>query len=352
MGGVSSKQTPTPNPYAGRSKNQEKQKNSSKVVMTPAMLEETMEKQIGVKESTNLSAQIASLGDDEFYDGIPQYWRSLSQRSKSLRVTKVSEVSGLLRRAGSVGLGRAVAVFDTIGSSVTNLNVSGGFVSGPTNKNNELSILAFEMLQRSYSKKQLREVAESVMLQMMTLVQLTAELYQELHALDRIEQDYQRKLLDLRSSSAPKGDRMYSLNILATELKNQRKLVKNLKKKSLWSRSMEELQKVKHQKKDPRAVSRSWGLLGSLHYANIILLIDSIRLTLFTTFGLQQRVPHEKVSLGIVVTDDYVARSSSMPPNSRDALYQSLPPNIEASLRSKLQSFHLEKEVFFWFFVL
>ncbi|KAK6128422.1 hypothetical protein DH2020_037834 [Rehmannia glutinosa] len=391
MGGVSSKQTPTPNPYAGRSKNQEKQRNSSKVVMTPAMLEETMEKQIGVKESTNLSAQIASVDDDEFYDGIPQYWRSLSQRSKSLRVTKVSEVSGLLRRAGSVGLGRAVAVLDTLGSSVTNLNVSGGFVSGPTNKNNELSILAFEVAntivkgsnlmeslsQRSIRqlkevvlptegvqqlisedsdellrivaadkrccrdrtpKKQLREVAESVMLQMMTLVQLTAELYQELHALDRIEQDYQRKLLDLRSSSAPKGDRMYSLNILATELKNQRKLVKNLKKKSLWSRSMEEVmeklvdiilylnQEINNTFGNPegetpeKGSSISQQKLGpaglSLHYANIILLIDSV-----------------------------VARSSSMPPNSRDALYQSLPPNIEASLRSKLQSFHLEKEL-------
>ncbi|KZV19034.1 hypothetical protein F511_08462 [Dorcoceras hygrometricum] len=54
----------------------------------------------------------------------------------------------------------------------------------------------------------------------------------------------------------------------------------------------------------------------ALHYANIILQIDSI-----------------------------VSRSSSMSPNSRDTLYQSLPPNVKASLRSKLQSFKIEKEL-------
>lgn len=37
------------------------------------------------------------------------------------------------------------------------------------------------------------------------------------------------------------GDRDNSLNVLATELKSQRKLVKTLKKKSLWSKTMEEV---------------------------------------------------------------------------------------------------------------
>lgn len=37
------------------------------------------------------------------------------------------------------------------------------------------------------------------------------------------------------------GDRDNSLNVLAGEMKSQRKVVKNLKKKSLWSRSMEEV---------------------------------------------------------------------------------------------------------------
>ncbi|KAJ6951346.1 hypothetical protein NC653_040681 [Populus alba x Populus x berolinensis] len=40
-----------------------------------------------------------------------------------------------------------------------------------------------------------------------------------------------------------------------------------------------------------------------------------------------------------------VARSSSMPPNSKDTLYQSLPPGVKSALRSKLQSFNVKDEV-------
>jgi len=43
-----------------------------------------------------------------------------------------------------------------------------------------------------------------------------------------------------------------------------------------------------------------------------------------------------------------------MPANTRDALYQSLPPNIKLALRSKLPSFHVVKEVqsYCWYFLL
>lgn len=40
-----------------------------------------------------------------------------------------------------------------------------------------------------------------------------------------------------------------------------------------------------------------------------------------------------------------MSRSSSVPPNTRDALYQGLPPYIKAALRPKLQSFHVKEEV-------
>lgn len=43
--------------------------------------------------------------------------------------------------------------------------------------------------------------------------------------------------------------------------------------------------------------------------------------------------------------NDQVSRSSSVPPNTRDALYQGLPPSIKSALRSKLQSFHMKEEV-------
>ena len=40
-----------------------------------------------------------------------------------------------------------------------------------------------------------------------------------------------------------------------------------------------------------------------------------------------------------------MSRSSSVPPNTRDALYQGLPPYIKAALRPKLQSFQVKEEV-------
>ncbi|EYU20568.1 hypothetical protein MIMGU_mgv1a019077mg, partial [Erythranthe guttata] len=395
--------------------------------------------------SKNQESSFFGYDTDEFYDGIPRYRRSLTLKSRSYRGTKVSEVGSILGRAGSAGLGRAVDVLDALGTSVTSLNLKGGgFVSGSTTKNSELTILAFEVantivkasnlmeslsmrsirqlkevvlpakyvqllisndtdellsivasdkreelkvfagevvrfgnrckdpqwhnLDRFFEKrsrdrtpqKQLKETAEAVMLQLMTSVQLTAklpkinnenirhvfwlqELYQELHALDRSEQDYQRKRLEeFKSNASQRGDRDNSVNVLLGEIKSQRKVVKNLKKKSLWSRSMEEVmgklvdivlflnQEINNTfgnpvtprgegEKPEKRISnqQKLGPAGlALHYANIILQIDAI-----------------------------VARPSSVSPESRDTLYQSLPPNVRDSLRSKLQTFHVGKEL-------
>ncbi|XP_073296429.1 protein PSK SIMULATOR 1-like isoform X2 [Primulina huaijiensis] len=203
-------------------------------------------------------------------------------------------------------------------------------------------------------QNQSRELVESMMLQLMSLVQLTAELQRELHTLDRLEQDYQfQQLEELKFNAAGRGDMDRSLTILAAELKSQRKLVKNFKKKSLWSKSMEEVMEKlvdivlflnqeisnafgntgsssiskeviisvpKAEEKTPEKGSVTYqqklGSVGlALHYANIILQIDAI-----------------------------AARSDSMPPNSRDTLYQSLTPNFKASLRSKTHFSHLEKK--------
>ncbi|XP_073018550.1 protein PSK SIMULATOR 1-like isoform X2 [Primulina eburnea] len=203
-------------------------------------------------------------------------------------------------------------------------------------------------------QNQSRELVESMMLQLMSLVQLTAELQRELHTLDRLEQDYQfQRIEELKFNAAGRGDMDRSLTILAAELKSQRKLVKNIKKKSLWSKSMEEVMEKlvdivlflnqeisnafgntgsssvskeviisvpKAEEKTPEKGSVTYqqklGSVGlALHYANIILQIDAI-----------------------------AARSNSIPPNSRDTLYQSLTPNFKASLRSKTHFFHIEKK--------
>ncbi|XP_073223651.1 protein PSK SIMULATOR 1 isoform X2 [Cicer arietinum] len=332
----------------------------------------------------------------------------------------VSEVSSLLGRAGTAGLGKAVDVLDTLGSSMTNLNLSSGFTSGVTTKGNKISILAFEVantivkganlmqslskenikhlkevvlpsdgvqnlistdmnellriaaadkreelkifsgevvrfgnrckdpqwhnLERYFEKlgselspqRQLKDEAEIVMQQLMTFVQYTAELYHELHALDRFDQDYRRKLQEEDNSNATqRGD---SLAILRAELKSQKKHVRNLKKKSLWSKILEEVMEKlvdivhflyleineafgsadtdKHVK-DSQGNHKKLGAAGlALHYANIITQIDTL-----------------------------VSRSSSVPPNTRDALYQGLPPNVKSALRSRLQSFQVKEEL-------
>uniref|UniRef100_A0A2P2LF92 DUF3475 domain-containing protein n=1 Tax=Rhizophora mucronata TaxID=61149 RepID=A0A2P2LF92_RHIMU len=362
---------------------------------------------------------------EDIDDSIPRLSRALSDKSRSTRskqiaVAKVSEVSSLLGRAGTAGLGKAVDVLDTLGSSMTSLNLGGGFTSGVTTKGNKISILSFEVantivkganlmqalskenikylkevvlpsegvqnlisrdmdellriaaadkreelkvfsgevvrfgnrckdpqwhnLERYFEKlgteltleKQLKEEAESVMQQLMSLVQYTAELYHEMHALDRFEQDYKRKLQeDDNPIATQRGD---SLTILRAELKSQRKHVKTLKKKSLWSRILEEVMEklvdIVHflhleiheafgtadgdaPVKSSLSNNKKLGSAGlALHYANIITQIDTL-----------------------------VSRSSSMPPNTRDALYQGLPPSIKSALRSKVQSFQVKEEV-------
>ncbi|XP_040870898.1 protein PSK SIMULATOR 1 isoform X2 [Glycine max] len=330
------------------------------------------------------------------------------------------EVSLRLGKAGTtgiaIGLEKAVEVLDTLGSSMTNLNASSGFVSGAAIKGNEISILAFEVantivkgfnLLQSLSAKSIRHLkeevllshavqdlvskdmdellrivaadkrqelkvfsdevirfgnrsknpqwhnleryfekvskelngqrlsrdeAEAIMQQLMTLVQFTAELYHELHALDRFEQDIQRK--GEEEEGDQRGD---GLAFLRAEIKSQKKQIRHLKKKSLWSRSLEEVMEklvdIVHflyleisnafgNADDPKPFigrmsnRQRLGPAGlALHYANIVLQIDTL-----------------------------VARSS-IPANTKDALYQSLPPNIKLALHSKLPSLRVVEEL-------
>ncbi|XP_028119803.1 uncharacterized protein LOC114317291 isoform X2 [Camellia sinensis] len=335
--------------------------------------------------------------EDDFYDGIPRFPRSLSQKSRSMRskqakAAKVSEGSSRLGKARNRGLGKAVEVLDTLGSSMTSLNPSSGFVSGSlskrsmrqlkevvltsegvqqlvsndinelltifaTDKREELKIFSGEVVRfgnrckdpqwhnldlyfekRSKQRaphNQLREEADQMIQKLMTLVQYTAELYQELQALDRFfEQDSQLKRQeDDNPYSTQRGD---NLAILRADLKSQRKLLKSLKKKSLWSRTLEEvmeklvdivlfLNREMHNifgnadgdkpSEGSLANQQRLGSAGlSLHYANIVIQIDTI-----------------------------VARCSSMPSHLRETLYKNLPPSMRSTLRSKLQSSHVKE---------
>ncbi|MFS8000873.1 hypothetical protein Hanom_Chr13g01183691 [Helianthus anomalus] len=179
--------------------------------------------------------------------------------------------------------------------------------------------------------KQLREDAEFTMQELINLAQYTSELYHEYHALDRFEQDYRRKIEEVEALHLPrKGE---SLTILLSDVKHQRKLVRNLKKKSLWSKSLEEVvEKLvdivtfihqaimevfeenvpssMHDEKASRKKPETLGAAGlALHYANLVTQMDNI-----------------------------ASRPISLPPNMRDNLYNGLPANVKAALRSRVQT--------------
>ncbi|XP_052202083.1 protein PSK SIMULATOR 2 [Diospyros lotus] len=181
-----------------------------------------------------------------------------------------------------------------------------------------------------------RVEAEMTMQELTNLAQHTSELYHELNALDRFEQDYRQKHEEVESSHLPrKGE---SIMILHSELKQQRKLVRSLQKKSLWAKSLEEIvEKLVdvvtfiHQEileafgdnglvqvgKNPISKPERLGVAGlALHYANMINQIDNI-----------------------------ASRPTSLPPTMRDQLYQALPNSVKIALRSRCQTLNAREEL-------
>lgn len=155
----------------------------------------------------------------------------------------------------------------------------------------------FSKLDTDYEvHKQPRDETEMTMQELANLAQHTSELYHELNALDRFEQDYRRKVEEVESLHLPrKGE---GIMMLHSELKHQRKLVRNLKRKSLWAKSLEEVVEklvdivtfihqeileafgsngLVHNDKEPVNKRERLGAAGlALHYANVINQIDNI----------------------------------------------------------------------------
>ncbi|KAL4271184.1 hypothetical protein GQ457_13G019560 [Hibiscus cannabinus] len=181
--------------------------------------------------------------------------------------------------------------------------------------------------------KQARIEVEVTMKELTSLAQHTSELYHELNALDRFDQEYRRKKEEVEALNLPK--RGENLMILQSELKQQRKLVRSLKKKSLWSRTLEEIMEklvdivtYMHQaifeafgeassvRKETPENSHKLGVGGlALHYANVIHQIDNI-----------------------------AARPAFLPPNIRDTFYHGLPPTVKKALRPRLQFIDTKEE--------
>ncbi|XP_076925496.1 protein PSK SIMULATOR 1-like [Bidens hawaiensis] len=191
----------------------------------------------------------------------------------------------------------------------------------------------FEKLRSELTPQKQLKKAESSMERLKNLVQYTAELYHELHELDRLEQVFKRKQIEQENPNAP--SRGGSLAILRAEMKSQKKHVRSLQKKSLWSMVFEEVMeqlvdivhfihmKIQYAfgtadthtpvKNNPRKLGAA-GL--SLRYANIITQIDTL-----------------------------VTHSGSVHPDIRDSLYQGLPPNIKSAMRSKIHLFYPKVEL-------
>jgi hypothetical protein len=92
--------------------------------------------------------------------------------------------------------------------------------------------------------RQSKEQVDVIMQNLMTLAENTAELYHEMHALDRFQMDLKRKqheeALIISDGGTPVacGD---SIILLRSEVKSQEKHVKALKKRCLWSKVLEEV---------------------------------------------------------------------------------------------------------------
>uniref|UniRef100_A0A0D9W540 DUF668 domain-containing protein n=1 Tax=Leersia perrieri TaxID=77586 RepID=A0A0D9W540_9ORYZ len=189
-------------------------------------------------------------------------------------------------------------------------------------------------------QKQLKETAIAEMRKLMELVHRTTDLYHELHALDKFEQDYRCKLTGKGNSDRFEKDNLPidNIHVMRIELKSQRNYVKSLKKRSLWSKTLEDvveklvdIVQYLHFEINGSFGSSDEGEVSSestedcqrlgpaglaLHYANIIIQIYSV-----------------------------VSRSGYMPPNTRDALYQGLPPRVRSALPNRLRTSAVPQEL-------
>ncbi|KAL0557881.1 hypothetical protein IC582_006433 [Cucumis melo] len=185
------------------------------------------------------------------------------------------------------------------------------------------------------SQKQAREARATVQ-ELTVLAQNTSELYHELQALERLEEDYRRRVEEVELlNQAGIGE---TLSIFQGELNVQRRLVRSFQSKCLWSRNLDEIVEklvivvtwinqtiVKEFGVDntdktllikDRSNGQKLGAVGlALHYANIISQINLIAL-----------------------------RPTSIPSNMRDALYRALPTSIKIALRSRLRAVDAREE--------
>lgn len=186
------------------------------------------------------------------------------------------------------------------------------------------------------AQKQQRAEAEKTLEELTTLAHHTSELYHELNAQDRFEQDFRQKLEELKALHLPrKGE---TVMMLQSELKHQKKVVRSLKRKSLWAKSLEEVVEK---------------------LVDIVTFIHQEIFEVFTDSGLTipgKELPNKPERLGVAglslhyanvinQIDNISSRPMSLPPNVRDQLYQGLPNVVKIALRSRCQTNNTTEEL-------
>ncbi|XP_021988011.1 protein PSK SIMULATOR 2 isoform X2 [Helianthus annuus] len=198
-----------------------------------------------------------------------------------------------------------------------------------------------------------REEAEIVMQGLVNLAQRTSELYHEYHALDRLEQVYRRKLDGVKSLHLHrKGE---SPMILQSELKHQRKLVRSLIKKSLWSKSMEEVvEKLvdvvtfihqaiaetfdKYDLPEKEEQGNSYALAPESSFSAAVLAKSDEKNDKKTDITPERLVLMIHGMMGFNNCLQLASHPTCLHPNVRDTLYHGLPASVKAGLRARLQA--------------
>lgn len=193
--------------------------------------------------------------------------------------------------------------------------------------------LSFSKLDLDNSRCKLSgEEAETSLQQLSSLAQQTMELYQELEALDRFEQDYQRKVKEAESYNLPlRGKDLMSLE---SKLKHQRKFVEGLKKKSLWSMTMEEI------------MAKLVNIVVFMHQRMIKVFGDNGRTSFSkeytTNNGDSRRLGKASLALHyadiVQQIDEIATHPASFYPKDRSRLYHALPKAVKTALPSRVQS--------------
>lgn len=186
--------------------------------------------------------------------------------------------------------------------------------------------------------KQGRREVEREIRALNTLAQHTSDYYYELHALERLEQGYQQKLEEVDSLNIPLTGT--SLKKLRRQINGQRKLMRSLKKKSLWSKDLEE---VMEKLCDIVTFIRQeiMEIFGDPAFSGVEPQGEPINNVL--------RLSIAGLALNYANIVKQIVHVASTPTcldsNMRDTLYHALPTSVKTALRSRLQSVDAKEEL-------